>query len=83
MLLFHKNGLIFSTVTIFVYRYHDSLYYSFIVMQAEIGDMANTFFSIGMIFWGCFGIIGSMTVTCWYKFCRPGAKGDVCDICDP
>ncbi|XP_066925382.1 uncharacterized protein [Clytia hemisphaerica] len=51
------------------------------VMQVEIGDMANTFFSIGMIFWGCFGIIGGMTMMCWYKFCRPGAEGEVCDVC--
>jgi len=49
-------------------------------MQAEIGELANTFFSIGMIFWGVFLIITAMTSCCWYKFCREGATADVCSL---
>lgn len=51
------------------------------VLQAEIGDLANTFFSIGMIFWGVFLIVMLMTACCWYKFCREGADADICSMC--
>ena len=46
------------------------------VMQAEIGEVAKTFFSIGMIFWGVFGMIALFGGCCWYQFCREGAKND-------
>lgn len=50
-------------------------------MEAQIGEVANTFFSIGMIFWGVFGFVMVFTGFCWYKFCREGADADVCSVC--
>ena len=52
------------------------------VMLAQIKNVGNTFFSIGMIFWGIFGIVGVMSFLCWYKFCREGAEKDAsCNCC--
>ena len=52
------------------------------VMLAQIKNVGSTFFSIGMIFWGIFGIIGVMSFICWYRFCREGAEKDAdCGCC--
>ncbi|XP_012562633.1 uncharacterized protein LOC100214234 [Hydra vulgaris] len=51
------------------------------VLQAEIGELANTFFSVGMIFWGVFIIVFFCSGFLWYKVCREGASGDICSLC--
>ena len=49
------------------------------VLLKEVKGISDTFFSIGMIFWGIFGILGLLGGICWYKFCRDGSdKGQGC-----
>lgn len=51
-------------------------------MLAQIKNVGSTFFSIGMIFWAIFGIIGVMSFLCWYRFCREGAENTAdCGCC--
>jgi len=51
------------------------------VIRAEIGGMASTFFSIGMIFWIIFAFAFAGGFCCWYKVCREGADANVCSLC--
>lgn len=51
------------------------------VIRTDIGGMASTFFSIGMIFWIIFAFAFAGGFCCWYKVCREGADGNVCEIC--
>lgn len=50
-------------------------------LQAELGDLANTFFSIGMIFWGVFAVVLIITVICYFKFCRGETESKGCLCC--
>ncbi|XP_066925362.1 uncharacterized protein [Clytia hemisphaerica] len=51
-------------------------------MQAQLGELAGTFFQIGLIIWGLFFIVVFLITCCYCKFCREESKdGNTCLCC--
>ena len=50
-------------------------------LQDEIGEVANTFWMIGLIFWVILGSVLFISVCVWYHYCREEDEESSCCLC--
>ena len=50
-------------------------------LQDEIGEVANTFWMIGLIFWVILGSVLFFSVCVWYHYCREEDEESSCCLC--